>query len=292
MITSFDQHTHLLEYFPSEDGRIAYLDQGNGPVILFLHGVPTSSWLYRKIWPSITAKGFRVIVPDMLGFGMSDKPESYDTYSASNTGKRLHELMNYLKIETWTHVFHDGGGLWTWEMLSQDASKVSRLIMLNSIVYQQGFKPPLTFIKGLLSKFYTKLYSSSWGQRLVINGTFRSGIKNRKVINPNMLKGYKKPLLKNGNRALFYFFSQTGAPLKDYSALHTSLKMPVTVIWGIHDSILKWNKLKNMVSANFNVKEDDIHILDAKHFIQEEVPEIVIEKILRSLSKDNTPLSA
>ena len=214
----------------------------------------------------------------MLGFGASDKPAGYEIYSAAESGRRLLELMKHLGIRAWTQVFHDGGGLWTWEMLKQHPAAFQRLIMLNTIVYQAGFKPPLKFNRGFFAKGYTRLYCSKLGQRMAVNGTFKAGLKNKKVMHQDMLEGYKIPLLDNGHRALYYFFTQTCQEIPDYVKLHRSLDIPLHVIWGRHDKILVWANLEDQVKANFRHLES-VDILDGKHFIQEEFPQKMAELI-------------
>ena len=272
----YDKYRKQLKAFNSTDGRMAYFDEGEGDVILLLHGVPSSSWLYRNISRALVEREYRVIAPDMLGFGASEKPKGYEIYSAENTGKRILELMAYLKIGKWHHVFHDGGGLWTWEMLQQSSDEVQCLVMLNAIVYQEGFKPPLRFDEGLVGKMYARLYSSRIGQAIVLNATFKNGVKDKKTITKTILEGYKKPLLKNGHWAMYYFFTQTCKAIEDYSSLHQSLDIPLSVIWGAADDILVWEEIEQAVTTNFKLLDkENIHILDAKHFIQEEKPEIL-----------------
>ena len=57
------------------DSEIAYVDEGNGPPVVFLHGNPTSSYLWRNIIPHVTAAGYRAIAPDLIGMGDSGKPD-------------------------------------------------------------------------------------------------------------------------------------------------------------------------------------------------------------------------
>ncbi len=286
---NYSQHKQALQYFDHQDGKIAYIDQGQGPCILLIHGVPTSSWLYRNIISILVNRGYRVVAPDMLGFGSSEKPAGYEIYSYENTGKRIHALMQHLNITSWTHVCHDGGGLWTWAMMQQNASPINRLILLNTIVYKEGFKPPIRFEQGFIAKKYSSLYSSKLGQSIVLNPTFKNGVNNKSIIDNEVLGGYKKPLLKNGHYAMYYFFTQTCNRLEDYRGLHRLLNIPTCIIWGKKDNILVWEKIKNQVLDNFNLKNEDIHVLDAKHFIQEEHPEQIagiINEFVQKLLKN------
>lgn len=269
---NYDSFKKLLKEFESSDGKMTYIDEGEGQVILLMHGVPTSSWLYRKIIPQLLSNGYRVIAPDMLGYGGSDKPKGYDVYASEKMAKRTLALMESLEIDTWAQVFHDGGGLWTWEMLALNPEKVSHLFMLNTIVYEDGFKPPLRLEEGLVAGLFSRLYTSKAGQILSLNTTFKNGVNDKKIVSNAMLKGYKDPFLKDGHGAIYYFFTQTSKPLKNYLPLHKSLNIPTTVIWGQNDVMLVWDKIAEKVKNNFNITDSDIHILDAKHFIQEERP--------------------
>ena len=284
MFSNYNSYKKQLQYFEHKDGKMAFFDGGSGECIFLLHGVPTSSWLYRKIIPLLIDSGYRVIAPDMLGYGSSDKPNGYEIYSDTNMGERILALMDHLKIQSWSHVFHDGGGIWTWAMLQIDKTKVKSLFMLNTIVYQDGFKPPLKFNKGFVAKIFTRLYSfSGFLQKISIDPTFKNGIKAKNNVTKTMLEGYKKPLLGNGHHALYYFFTQTCKQIKDYTQLHKSLKMPTTVIWGEWDDMLVWKGNEKQIRSNFNVSAKDIHLIDAKHFIQEEKPELIAEIIVEKM---------
>ena len=280
-------HLKRLSYFTTDGYRIAYVDEGNGPVILLLHGVPTSSWLYRKMIPLLSAQGYRVIAPDMLGYGGSDKPAVLEKYTPENLGMLILNLMDYLNIPNWTHVFHDGGGLWTWAMLTHDASKVNNLIMLNTIVYQSGFKPPLKMEEGFLARQFTRFYCSPIGQRIVINSTFKNGISNKDVINGEMLKGYKAAFKDKFSTALYYFFTRTCDVITDYSALHRSLTISINVIWGRYDDMLVWDNIEQEMKENFKDNLQGVHLLEAKHFIQEEKPEEIVDIIVDVLSSQS-----
>ena len=285
MNSNYSNFKKQLNYFQTEAGRMAYMDQGSGECILLLHGVPTNCWLYRKIIPTLVEKGYRVVAPDMIGYGGSDKPDDYDIYSNEKMGSRILALMAHLEIPSWTHVFHDAGGLWTWEMLRQNSSCVDRLIMLNTIVYKEGFKPPFTLKKGAIAKIYSKFYCSPLGQKFMFYMTMKGGMTNDKSITSEMLDGYKLPLRDGGRYAMYYFFTTIGKALPKLAAMHQSLKMPLSIIWGKDDEILVFEAIREQVKKNFDVDDSSIHVLEGKHFIQEENSEEVAALIVSEMEK-------
>jgi len=279
------EHRARLQFYASSDGRIAYRDEGAGDVIVLIHGVPTSSWVYSDIIEVLVSAGHRVIAPDMLGFGYSDKPVGYDIYSAENQGKRLNELVDHLGLKSWTHVFHDGGGLWTWEMIRQGVTGITKLVSLNSIFYQEGFHPPMKFKPGWIASQFARLYTFSLGQRIVMDGTFKNGLSKRISLTKDKLNGYKAPLrTEGGDRGLYYFFTQTCHKLPDFTELHKTIKAPLCVIWGRTDGMLRWKDISDQVLANFNLAQEDVHLIEANHFIQEEQPVFIAETIMEFAS--------
>jgi pimeloyl-ACP methyl ester carboxylesterase len=86
-MTTIEEHRQYQKSFSSSDGVLKYIDEGKGDVILLLHGIPTSSWLYRKMIADLVMKGHRVIAPDMLGFGNSDRSDGYEIYASAAPDK-------------------------------------------------------------------------------------------------------------------------------------------------------------------------------------------------------------
>ncbi len=93
---SYEEHRAQQQMFATPAGDIAYTDNGTGEVLIVLHGVPTSSWLYRKIIPQLQ-RDFRVISVDLLGYGSSAKPENDGSnYSAVAEARRIKALLSSL----------------------------------------------------------------------------------------------------------------------------------------------------------------------------------------------------
>ena len=273
-----EQHSFL-----SIHGQLKYIDKGQGDVILLLHGIPTSGWLYRKMIDDLS-KTHRVIAPDMLGFGSSDSPKGYDIYAPKEHANRLLGLMQYLKIDSWNHVFHDAGGLWTWELLKQAPNKVKNLIILNTIIYKEGFKPPIRLKKGFIARCIMAMYSNGITTNSMLKGLFKTGLVDDDIMTKSDIEGYKKPMLEGKVKAMYHFFSNTCNDLPNYSNVFEHLKMPKLLIWGKHDDFLVLDKMKEKVVSNLNLKEEHTHLIEAKHFIQEEQPEKISTLILAFLN--------
>src|SRR5262245_14072299 len=90
--------------------RIARIDEGEGKPVLFMHGEPTWSYLWRKVIPPVLDAGFRCIAPDLAGFGRSDKPTDLGWYSYDRHTEIVAALVNELDLSGATVVVHDWGG--------------------------------------------------------------------------------------------------------------------------------------------------------------------------------------
>jgi alpha-beta hydrolase superfamily lysophospholipase len=95
-----DYRSHM-QSMTVEGNQLAYVDAGprDGQVVLLLHGLPTPSWLYRKIYPALASAGLRVIVPDLIGFGASDKPDDLAAYFPDKQAAYILALMRGLGID-------------------------------------------------------------------------------------------------------------------------------------------------------------------------------------------------
>ncbi len=112
--------------------RLAHLDIGDGPPVVFLHGEPTWSYLWRKVIPAVRDAGYRCIAPDLAGFGRSDKPidvgwYTYDTHTASITA-----LVAELDLHDATVVVHDWGGPIGLRVAVEHPDRIARLVVLDT----------------------------------------------------------------------------------------------------------------------------------------------------------------
>lgn len=143
--TSLSAHRAAQHQLPVDGGRLAYLDLGprDGRPVLLLHGIPTSSWLYRDIAARLAADGLRAIAPDLLGYGASDKPADPSLYTTRRQAARLVALLDHLDLPQVTMAVHDLGGPVGFEIAEAAPGRIAGLAVLNTTAYADAFRPPL-----------------------------------------------------------------------------------------------------------------------------------------------------
>jgi haloalkane dehalogenase len=116
--------------------RMHYLDEGprEAPPVLCLHGEPSWSYLYRKMIPLLTAAGHRVVAPDLIGFGRSDKPASVDDYTYQAHMDWLTALVVGLDLRGVTLVCQDWGGLLGLRLAAEQEERFSRIVAANTFL--------------------------------------------------------------------------------------------------------------------------------------------------------------
>jgi haloalkane dehalogenase len=116
------------------DLRIHYVDEGprDGPVVLCLHGEPSWSFLYRKMIPVFGSAGCRVVAPDLVGFGRSDKPSQQSDYTYARHVRWMRDWLLALGLENVTLLGQDWGGLIGLRLLAEDPDRFARFSLSNT----------------------------------------------------------------------------------------------------------------------------------------------------------------
>jgi len=115
--------------------RLAHLDEGAGPPVLFLHGEPTWSFLWRAVLPPVLEAGFRCVVPDLPGFGRSDKPVDPGWYTFDRHTEAVASLLADLGLKDATLVAHDWGGPIGLRLAVEQPHRFARLVLMDTGVF-------------------------------------------------------------------------------------------------------------------------------------------------------------
>ncbi|MFQ5489832.1 MAG: alpha/beta fold hydrolase, partial [Phycisphaerae bacterium] len=192
----FDSH-HL-----DIDGhRLHYLDEGTGPAVVMLHGNPTWSFYYRDLVRNLCDR-HRVIVPDHIGCGLSDKPQDYP-YRLETHIRNLTRLLEHLQLDDLSLVMHDWGGAIGCGWAIDHADQINRIVLFNTA----AFAGPCPF----------RIRICKWpviGPILVrrLNafaaGAVRTACLNRATMTPDVKAGYLLPYNTHANRVAVLRFVQ------------------------------------------------------------------------------------
>jgi haloalkane dehalogenase len=134
-----DERLEGLPAFPFEphyrevDGlRLAHLDEGEGEPVIFFHGEPTWSYLWRKVILPVRDGGYRCIAPDYAGFGRSDKPTDPEWYSYDRHTELMATLLTDLDLRGATVVVHDWGGPIGLRLAVEHRARISRIVIMDT----------------------------------------------------------------------------------------------------------------------------------------------------------------
>lgn len=132
---SFHPHyTQIIDASTSQTLRLAYVDEGprDGPAVLLMHGEPTWSYLYRHIIPKLVALGYRVVAPDLIGFGRSDKLADRNDYTYERHVAWLSSWLTAMNLSDITLFCQDWGGLLGLRLVAAFPERFARVIAGNT----------------------------------------------------------------------------------------------------------------------------------------------------------------
>lgn len=281
--TTYSDHRDQQQLLAVDNGSVAYTDHGTGPAIVLLHGVPTSSWMYRQIIPDLQDSA-RVITIDFLGFGSSDKPEGGDEiYGPAVQAARVQAVLDHLGVREHALLMHDMGGLVAWEMLRKQPETISHLVVLNTIVSQTGFNHP-DMNPGAFTRQLVSTYSGQLTSAAIMQNTFNSlGLKGEHELSEAECFGYVAPMREGADSALYSFFTQIDDDM--FSRLDNTRDAldgyngQTIVLWGAKDDVLTVEQVPILQKA-LSIPAENIHIYeDTAHFVAEERPDDVVREV-------------
>ena len=279
---NYADHRAHQSYFNTKVGRLAYLDlsaQSDQPVLVLLHGVPSSSWLYRKMLPDLQ-QHYRVIAVDLMGYGSSDKPDSDGVlYHPQAQANYVQDLLISLGVSDYSLAFHDMGGLVAWELIDRDLSgnqKIKNLFVLNTIISKHGFNHP-NIKKGAAARAMSNVFSSAVTSSTALEMTFDNmGLSSKVELSEQECNGYVAPMREGSNQALYDFY--TGFDETLFYKLESRIQGlsrftgKVYVFWGAQDKVLTTAQIPVLESALSEEQIKTIIYETNAHFLPEEIP--------------------
>jgi haloalkane dehalogenase len=278
------------KYYQAPDGRMAYVDEGQGEPVVMLHGNPTWSYLYRKFIPPIASE-HRAIAVDHLGFGRSDKP--LNTLRLDDHVRNFTALALDLDLRNVTLVMQDWGGPIGLGFATRFPDRIRRLVVMNTWAFRIAAGTPL---HPLLEQFRIPGIGEALvqGSNLFVEGFLPAGIHRRERINQVMMSAYRAPFPDFNSRSAVLAFPRDIPVGDDHPSaavmgeiqdnLHR-LRVPVLIIWGTQDIAIPPQLIQARWLRYF--PEAEVHLLDtASHFLQEDEPDRIIDLMLDFLKRN------
>lgn len=268
-------------YETVDGARIAFVDEGprGGPPVLLLHGEPTWSYLYRKMIGPIAAAGFRVVAPDFVGFGRSDKPEKREDYTYQRHVDWIRGLLDRLGLRQITLFCQDWGGLIGLRLVGEEPARFARVIASNTFLPTGDRPMPEAFFVWQRTSQEMPVFPAG---RIVGFGCSRP-------VPPDVLAAYDAPFPDETYKAGARQFPMLVPTSADDPAVPANLAAwkglesydrPFLTVFGKHDAITRGADA--VLQARIPGAKGQPHAtLDAGHFIQEDAGEELAEILVR-----------
>jgi pimeloyl-ACP methyl ester carboxylesterase len=309
--------TNLFEYpFESHYATVGgvklhYLDEGHGPVIWLMHGNTSWSYLYRKMIPLLVNAGYRCFVPDLMGFGLSDKPNDESSYSLQRHISLMSGLIKQLELMDMVVVGHDWGGPISLRYAIEHKDNIRALVILNTFIERfpanERERKQQGIITGPLPSGFTFLFKGGAYSSFIVRylDVFRKfvwlkwrtgnpskllGSGFRRPVNPRAIENYLKIHDKPAKRSGLVTFpkmipnSANHPDAKYVDQIREELEhwnIPVQVIWA--DGDMAWKPDEGARIAQLVPNGYFYLVSNAGHFLQEDAGEEVAEQIIKFL---------
>jgi cis-3-alkyl-4-acyloxetan-2-one decarboxylase len=263
--------------------KLHYVDEGpaDAAPLLFVHGNPTWSYLWRRPIAELSARGHRCVAFDHMGFGRSDKPPQLSAYSLERHIENATALIDALDLSDVTLVGHDWGGPIGLGALLGRRDRLRAVVLMNTWAWElPSFLPP----------FLREFRTEGLGEILALGGNLFvesiPGGMRRRDADPLMMEAYRAPFPDYWSRAGTLAF-QREIPLteRDRSAplmasIHErlpDLTLPVLLVWGMRDPVFQPVFLEQW--RELFPEAETVELDAASHFLVEDSPDAVTDAI-------------
>ncbi len=274
------------------DVRLHYVEAGEGPLVVLLHGFPQFWYMWRFQIPALTEAGFRVIAPDMRGYNLSDKPPKVSDYRVELLARDVEHLIRACGGETAAVVGHDWGAAVGWMAAMLYPERVGRLGILN-LPHPHRFARGLLRPAQLLRSSYMFFFQAPHLPEKALSASnfapLRYALRNEPVrpgtFFPEDVERYVEALARPGalTAALNYYRALFRRNPLESRRLLRRIEAPVLVIWGEKDRLLRTELAE---PDRYWVPDLQMERLpDAGHFVAEDRPEKVNALLLDFLRR-------
>lgn len=262
------------------EGRIHYIDEGKGEVILFSHGTPEWSFAYRHLIRALSKK-FRCIAIDHFGFGLSDKPLNAD-YTIPRQAQRFQLFVEKLELKNINLVANDFGIGIALSYAIHHPENINKISISNgwmwSLKNDPHFAKPARLLQGWLGKFLYKDLNFS------VNVMMPQAYGDKKKLTKEIHYQYKLPFSSKKERTAPLAYARELINASDWwesnwTQLDRIVDNPFLIFWGMKDKFVRPAELEKWTARLKNCAL--IQLPSCGHFVHEEEPQRVSDELMR-----------
>lgn len=268
-----------------DDGlRVCVTEVGEGKPVLLLHGNPTWSFLWRKVAVALSGAPLRLVMPDLVGLGFSDKPRDPALHTLENHARWMGAVMDRVVPGPMIAVVQDWGGAIAMRALADRPERLAGLVVLNTALSppRPGFRatsfhrfarlPVVSQLAFRLAGFPQNAMSFAQGDRASVRG--------------EVARAYRYPLRRLRDRTAPLALARmvpdslehpSIEPLRRVQAFVESFDGPAAIVWGDRDPVL--GRVRTWIEKL--LPQAEVTRTQAGHFLQEEVPHPIADAIRR-----------
>lgn len=270
-------------FFETDKNKIHYVDEGQGENFLMLHGNPTWSFFYRNLIKHFS-KNHRVVVPDHMGCGLSDKPQDYN-YTLENHIQNVEALVKKLNLKDITLVVHDWGGAIGMGFATRHPELIKKVVVMNTAAFRSIEIPfRINILKNPLGQWCIRQFNAfAWPATFMTVET---------PLSKTVKKGFLLPYSNYQTRIATAKFvddipmTETHPTYKTLKTIEDNLhlvKAPFLILWGEKDFCFTMSFQKKWLTFFPHAKAITYH--DAGHYLIEDKKEEVAREIERFISE-------
>ena len=276
------EETWQHDYIITNGVKLHYVTQGEGPLLLMLHGFPEFWYSWRHQIPEF-AKDYKVVALDLRGYNESDKPPQQSAYGMSEFIKDVEGVITGLGYDRCVLVGHDWGGMIAWFFAYAHPEMLERLILLNiphPAKFAQGLRTPQQILRSSYTLFFQLPVLPElliqWSDYQALESAFKGMAINKNAFTPADIQAYKDAASRPGALTAMLNYYRNAFPMMlrdDWSVL----QVPTLMIWGEEDTALG-KELTYGTQAyvrDFQIR----YIPNCSHWVQQEQPQLVNQYI-------------
>lgn len=290
MIVADAKRQELAHRFAVVDGvRLHYVEAGQGPLVVLLHGFPQYWWLWRRQLAALAAAGFRAVAPDLRGYNLSDKPPGVASYRRDAIVGDVAGLVKHLGAERATIVGHDWGGSIAWFTAMLRPEVVERLVVINA-------PHPFALAREIRNKNWRQIWRSFYvllfqtprlpeaalraGGFTALRRVFREEPVRPNAFSDEEVEHYVAALREPGalQSALNYYRAALRYRGDVVPPDRRVISQPTLLIWGDRDVHLGVELSQGLEKWVPTLRVE--HIPEASHWVLEDAPERTTELLL------------